>query len=139
MEEEGGLKTRDLNFRTLLARVGSAYHAALTRPLSEASGYHRFSVCVCISRLRCAACVPAESRAGTGAGFLASTVGGLEQSLETGQCHALITPSYSEVQVQPEQGGGRATLSLFPYDKGDSSHCQCRLLSTSCRGNGREQ
>lgn len=78
MEEEGGLKTRDLTFRTLLARVGSAYYEALTRPLSEALGHPCFGVCVSQGCCVLPVCwEPAVSRADTDAGLLASTVGGL--------------------------------------------------------------
>lgn len=46
---------KDLKFRTLLARVGSAYSTALLRHLSEGAGYRCLGVH--IMRLLCAACV----------------------------------------------------------------------------------
>lgn len=44
----GGRRTqdKDLKFRTLFARVGSAYSTALPRHLSEGAGYHCLGVCV---------------------------------------------------------------------------------------------
>lgn len=53
-------------------------------------------------------------------------LGSLQQSLESQAVSHSYDSGYSEVQVQPEQQGGRDTLSLSPNDKGDSIYCQCQ-------------